>query len=38
MERVEQNITECYDEETNEFDWEQYQYLCDIGEYWECDD
>ena len=32
MDRVEQNIIECWDEENKEFDWEYYQYLCDIQE------
>ena len=38
MTRVEQNIAECWDEEAQEFDWEQYQYLCDIADYWECEE
>lgn len=38
MTRVEQNITECWDEETQEFDWDLYQYLCDIAEYWDCEE
>lgn len=33
-ERVEQNITECSHEDG--FDWEQYQYFCDIADYWDC--
>lgn len=34
MTRNEQDIIECWDEETKEFDWDKYQYLCDIAEYW----
>ena len=33
-ERVEQNIEECWDKEAEEFDWDTYQYLCDLGDYW----
>ena len=33
-ERVEQNIMECDTDES--FDWETYQYMCDIADYWEC--
>lgn len=36
--RAEQNAMECWDEETSEFDWEEYQYLCDIADYWDCDE
>lgn len=35
-ERVEQNIIECDTDE--EFDWETYQYMCDIADYWECEE
>lgn len=38
MTRVEQNIAECWDEETREFDWDQYQYLCDIQAEWDCEE
>lgn len=38
MTRNEYDITLCWDEETNEFDWDTYQYLCDITEYWECEE
>lgn len=38
MTRNEQDILECCGEDGEEFDWETYQYLCDIAEYWECDD
>lgn len=24
----------CWDERTHEFDWDEYQYLCDCEEYW----
>lgn len=33
--RAEQNVIECLDEE---FDWEEYQYLCDIADYWDCEE
>lgn len=36
-ERVQQNVEECWNEETREFDWDRYQYLCDIAEYWGMD-
>ena len=36
MDRVEQNILESYNSDGS-FDWEIYQYLCDIGDYWGCD-
>lgn len=36
MDRVEQNVMECWD--GKEFDWEEYQYLCDITDYWDCED
>lgn len=35
---AEQNAIECLDEITNEFDWDRYQYLCDCGEYWNCEE
>lgn len=38
MSRNEQDILECYDEENKEFDWETYQQLCDIADYWGCDE
>lgn len=37
MDRVEQNIIESYDE-NGDFDWERYQYFCDIADYWDCDE
>ena len=37
MTRVEQNIEECYSDD-GEFDWDKYQYLCDIAEYWDTDE
>lgn len=36
MNRVNENILECMNEDG--FDWELYQYLCDIGDYWECEE
>lgn len=37
-ERVEQNVNECWNEERREFDWDKYQSLCDIADYWEADE
>ena len=36
--RNEQDILECMDTESGEFDWDRYQELCDIAEYWECEE
>lgn len=33
---VQKHKAECYDED-GEFNWDKYQYLCDIAEYWEMD-
>lgn len=38
MTRNEQDVAECYNEETKEFDWNAYQYLCDIADYWDCEE
>lgn len=38
MTRNEYDIMECWDEENKEFDWDEYQKLCDIAEYWGCDE
>ena len=38
MTRNEYDIALCWDEENNEFDWDTYQYLCDIAEYWDCEE
>lgn len=38
MTRNEQDVNECYDETNNSFDWELYQQLCDIAEYWDCEE
>ena len=38
MERTERNIDYCWDSEKEEFDWEEYQYLCDMGDYWDCEE
>ena len=38
MTRTEQNIYESWDEETKDFDWEKYQELCDIADYWDCEE
>lgn len=37
-ERVQQNVNECWDEDNKVFDWDQYQELCDIAEYWKMED
>ena len=34
--RNERDVSECFNEETGEFDWDKYQYLCDISDYWDC--
>lgn len=38
MTRVEQDILESTDPETGAFDWETFQYLCDIAEYSDCEE
>ena len=38
MTRDEQNANECWDENTKEFDWNEYQYLCDCADYWDCEE
>lgn len=38
MTRADQNAYECWDEENKEFDWEEYQKLCDIADYWDCEE
>ena len=38
MTRNEYDIELCWNEETKEFDWDEYQYLCDVAEYWECEE
>jgi hypothetical protein len=38
MTRSECDALLCYDEETKEFDWDEYQHLCDIADYWNCED
>lgn len=38
MTRNEYDIEMCYDEETNEFDWDEYQYLCDCAEAAGCEE
>lgn len=37
MDRVEQNILECTDRD-NAFDWETYEYLCSLADYWESEE
>lgn len=37
-ERVEQNLSECWNDECGEFDWDEYQYLCDVADYWDMDE
>ena len=34
--RVRQNVEECWN--GKEFDWEEYQHLCDIADYWDCEE
>ena len=38
MTRNEHDIMECWDEANKEFDWDEYQKLCNISEYWDCDE
>ena len=38
MTRNEQDIQECWDGEKKEFEWGEYQYLCDIADYWDCEE
>lgn len=38
MTRVEYDIEECWDEENEEFDWDHFQYLCDIAEAWDMEE
>ena len=38
MTRNEYDIEECLDKETGEFDWDRYQYLCDIAEEFGCEE
>lgn len=38
MTRAEQNAQECYNDDTKEFDWNEYQHLCDIADYWDTDE
>ena len=38
MTRNEQDIQECWDDEKFCFDWDKYQYLCDIADYWDCEE
>lgn len=34
--RVSQNVFECTNQ--NGFDWDEYQYMCDIADYWNCEE
>lgn len=38
MTRNEYDIELCWNEEAKEFDWDEYQRLCDIADYWECEE
>ena len=38
MTRAKQNAYVCWDEENEEFDWELYQELCDIADYFDCEE
>lgn len=35
--RVEKDIHECFHEDGS-FDWDKFQYFCDIAEYWDMDE
>ena len=32
------DVESCYDAETKDFDWDLYQTLCDIADYWSDDE
>ena len=36
--RVNQNVYECWDEGNQEFDWDEYQLMCDIADYWDMEE
>ncbi len=36
--RVQENIFECSDPDPRKFDWDRYQELCDMADYWGCDE
>lgn len=38
MTRNEYDVDVCCDNETKEFDWDPYQYLCDIADYADCEE
>lgn len=38
MTRNEYDVDVCYDNGTKEFDWDLYQYLCDITDYADCEE
>lgn len=35
--RVDYDIQACTDSDTGEFDWDEFQHLCDIAEAWDLD-
>ena len=35
--RVDYDIQACTDPDTGEFDWDEFQHLCDIAEAWDLD-
>lgn len=35
--RVDYDIQACTDPDTGEFDWDEFQHLCDIAEAWNLD-
>ena len=36
--RVSNDVWECTDHDTGEFDWDEFQYLCDCADYWGCEE
>lgn len=38
MTMTEQDVLECYDEDNKKFDWDLYQQLCVIADYWNVED
>jgi hypothetical protein len=36
--RAQQDARECYDAKSGEFDWDKYQELCDIADYWDMEE
>lgn len=38
MTRADYDVMQCWNEEDREFDWDEYQHLCDIAEEWDLDE